>query len=279
MSHSVLIAVIVAALLHATWNAGVKGGSDKLTQMAAVTIGHAPYAVAIMIFLPPINWDSWPYLIAGGVLHFGYQLFFVRSYKIGDLSQVYPIARGTAPLIVTLVSVFFLSVPLGTNQIIGILLVAGGIILMGLRFDNPKAGTATLTAIVTGCFIAAYSLNDGYGARVSTSPIVFYCWLALINAALMALYVQTIGHVNPLSLPTKNKLIFWGGGFASFGAYSLVMWAFSQAPIALVTALRETSMIFALIIGVVFMNERLTSLKVIAICTTLIGVLTIRLNS
>lgn len=279
LSNSVLLAVILAALLHASWNAAVKGGSDKLTQMAAVTIGHVPYAAIGLLILPPIDWAAWPYLIAGGALHFGYQIFLVQSYKMGDLSQVYPIARGTAPLVVTLVSVVFLSVPLSALQIIGILCIAGGILSIGLSSRSPTAGKATIAAIITGCFIASYSLVDGLGARVAMSPVAFYCWLAFLNAALMGAYIHFIGHRNPLTLPTGNPLIFWGGGFASFAAYSLVVWAFFQAPIALVTALRETSMIFALIIGYLFMNERLNRTKIIAVTLTLTGVLIVRLNS
>lgn len=279
MSHSVLLAVIMAALLHASWNAAVKGGSDKLTQMAAVTIGHVPFAAVGLLILPPIDWVAWPYLIAGGLLHFGYQIFLVQSYKIGDLTQVYPIARGTAPLVVTVVSVAYLGVPLNSLQIFGILCIAGGILLIGLRTSQNNAMKATLTAIITGCFIASYSLNDGLGARISTSPIAFYCWLAFLNAALMGFYVHVIRHVNPITLPIRTPLIFWGGGFASFGAYALVVWAFSQAPIALVTALRETSMIFALMIGYLFMNERLSRIKMLAVTVTLLGVLVIRFNS
>lgn len=279
MSYTVMFAVILAAALHATWNAAVKGGADKLTQMAAVTAGHSPFAVVAILISPTMDWSAWPYLIGGAIFHFGYQIFLVQSYKLGDLSQVYPIARGTAPLVVTLVSVTFLNVPLSTGQIIGILMVAGGIIFMGLQRAQKNATQAMITAIITGCFIASYSLNDGYGARVSQNALAFYGYLSLLNAALFSTYVYVKGHVNPLRLPFDNALTFWGGGLASYGAYQLVVWSFTHAPIAMVTALRETSMIFALIISVLFMNERLNALKIAAVCTTLAGVIIMRLNS
>ncbi len=215
MSTQVIIAVLIAAVLHASWNAMAKGGKDTTLSMAAVIIGHTPFALIALCFVPLPTVESLPYLAGGMVLHFGYQVFLINSYKIGDLTQVYPIARGIAPLIVASVSVLFLNVQLGWAETIAVLLIGIGILSLGLvrSHGGGRNHKAAALAVVTGCFIAAYSL---------------------------------------------------------------VVWGFTQAPIALVTALRETSIIFALFIGVFFMKERLDLAKVLSTFMTLTGAILLR---
>ena len=123
MSIFVFLTVIGAALLHASWNALIKGGADKRVSMGAMVLGHLPIALIAMVFVPLPHLESWPYIIAGIVLHMGYQLFLLQSYKIGDLTQVYPIARGSAPLLVTLFSVFVLGVALTSLQLTAVLFI------------------------------------------------------------------------------------------------------------------------------------------------------------
>ena len=176
MSPTVFLAVLGAALLHACWNALVKGGSDKRVRMGAVVLGHVPFAAAALTFVPPPARESIPYLIA---LHVGYQLFLLRSYESGDLTQVYPIARGSAPVIVALVSVGFLGVRLSRMELLAILVIATGILSLTLvrRADGQRNARAGLLALGTGGFIAAYSLVDGLGARVAGTALGFYGWL------------------------------------------------------------------------------------------------------
>lgn len=278
MSTQVIIAVLIAAILHASWNAMAKGGKDTTLSMAAVIIGHTPFALIALCFVPLPTVESLPYLAGGMVLHFGYQVFLINSYKIGDLTQVYPIARGIAPLIVASVSVLFLNVRLGWAETIAVLLIGIGILSLGLvrSHGGGRNHKAAALAVVTGCFIAGYSLVDGMGARVAGTAVGFYSVLALSNAVIFAIYLRWQRPGVLTRLPREGARTFVLGGFASFAAYSLVVWGFTQAPIALVTALRETSIIFALFIGVFFMKERLDLAKVLSTFMTLTGAILLR---
>lgn len=279
MSGLVFVAVIGAAMLHALWNALVKGGTDKTMGMAAVALGHVPLAMIALPFAPAPAVESLPYLGAGILLHVGYQLFLLKSYEVGDLTQVYPIARGSAPLIVALVSVVFLGVTLDPVQMLAVLIIGCGIISLALvrRADGQRNGQAALLAATTGLFIASYSLVDGLGARIAGTSLGFYSWLSLGNGAIMGAYLGWRSPASLKAVATRGKRIFLLGGGASFIAYATVMWAFTQAPIALVTALRETSIVFALLIGVFFLGERLDLVKVFSTLTTLLGAALLRL--
>ncbi|MCI2395260.1 DMT family transporter [Aliiroseovarius sediminis] len=278
MSMIVFVAVIGAALLHAVWNALVKGGADKMLSMGAVVIGHIPFALIALLFVPAPAAESLPYLAAGIVLHAGYHIFLLKSYEAGDLTQVYPIARGAAPLIVALVSVTVLSVHLAPMQMLAVLIIGGGIISLTLvrRADGQFNKTAAGLALITGLFIASYSLVDGLGARLAGTSVGYFSWLAICNGAIMALYLAIRSPMTLRVVATTGRRAFVLGGGASFIAYTIVTWAFTQAPIALVTALRETSIIFALLIGVFFLKERLDLIKVFATLTTLLGAVLLR---
>ncbi len=279
MSGTVFMAVIAAALLHAVWNALVKGGGDKRLAMCAVVAGHVPLAIIALCIVPAPDPASWPYLLGGIVLHAGYQIFLVRAYNSGDLTQVYPIARGSAPLIVGLVSVTVLGVTLAPLEMLGIAAIAAGILSIALvrQTDGQRNPAAARLALVTGCFIASYSLVDGLGARVAGTSFGFYSWLALGNAAIFLGYMLRVAPQTIPGLWGSARVAFVVGGSASYAAYAMVVWAFTQAPIAMVTALRETSIVFALLIGVVFLKEPMNLLKVVSTMTTLFGALLLRL--
>tara|TARA_R110002096_G_scaffold267647_1_gene461392 strand:+ start:10719 stop:11444 length:726 start_codon:yes stop_codon:yes gene_type:complete len=237
-----------------------------------------PLALIALPFVPMPAFESLPYLAAGILLHVGYQLFLLKSYQIGDLTQVYPIARGTAPLIVALFSVFVLGIELSPVQLLAVLIIGCGIVSLALvrKADGQRNGSAALFALTTGLFIASYSLVDGMGARIAGTSLAFYSWLAIGNGFVMAAYLA-IKLPNTLwDIATKGRRVFLLGGGASFVAYAIVTWAFTQAPIALVTALRETSIVFALLIGVFFLNERLDLMKVFSTLTTLLGAVLLR---
>ncbi|MGB5863697.1 MAG: DMT family transporter [Sulfitobacter sp.] len=270
---TVFFAVLAAAFLHAVWNAMVKGGADKRVTMAAVMLGHVPPAMLALLLVPPPAWESWPWLLAGMLAHLGYQIFLLGAYAKGDLSQVYPIARGLAPLVVTGVSVLVLGERLALPEVLAVALIALGLMSMALLrgADGARNTEAVRLALITGCFIASYSLIDGYGARVSGSPVGFYAYLGTGNAALFAAYVA-VRHPGVLgTMVWSGKRVFIIGGTASFMAYAIVIWAFTQAPIALVTALRETSIVFAVLIGALVFKERLDRPKIVAVAATLLG--------
>jgi drug/metabolite transporter (DMT)-like permease len=234
------------------------------------------FAIAVSPWPAP---ESLPYILGGAALHCGYQLFLAASYRKGDLTHVYPIARGSAPLLVAAASFFLLGEDMGLAAWLGIGAISMG--LMSLMFVRRADGiwdTGTaLLALLTGCFIAAYSLADGIGARIAGTALGFYGALSLVNAGLFAAamawwrpgLVATVIHAAPLRSVA--------GGGASFGAFALVVWAFTQAPIAQVSALRETSVIFALLIGVLLLGEKLNLAKLAATALTLAGAAVLRI--
>ena len=274
----VIFTTLLAALLHACWNALAKGAADKDLSMAGVVIGHLPFAIIGLMFVPMPDVASWPYLLGGIALHFGYQVFLLQSYRIGDLTLVYPLARGIAPLLVAAVSVVFLNVALNGQELIAIALIGVGLLSLGMvrganGARNPKAAGF---AAATGCFIAGYSLVDGYGARAAGTAIGFYGWLAIGNAIVIAMFMRVTKPGTLSRLWPEGRFVMIVGGGASYGAFALVIWGFTQAPIALVAALREASIIFVLVIGVVFMKERLDLIKVGSTFLTLIGAILLR---
>lgn len=280
MSPTVMLIVLIAATLHASWNFLVKQKEDKHISMTAVVLGHTPFALVVLLFSPLPNIEALPYIIIGALLHTGYQLFLLYSYRIGDLNQVYPLARGVAPLVVACVSVAFLGVQLDLIELSAIGIIASGIMSLALvrRSDGVRNYRAAFLAIATGGFIAAYSLVDGLGARVASTSLGFYGCLSILNAIIFSIIVKFL---RPGTLETailKNYKLALGGGCASFTAYALVIWAFTMAPIALVTALRETSIIIALFLGVFVLNERLDILKLFASMVTLLGAGLLRIS-
>ncbi len=283
MSVTVFLTVLFAALLHATWNALVKGGGgDKHASMAAVVIGHLPVALLVLPFVPVPDPAGLRWLLAGVGLHLGYQLFLIAGYRVGDLTQVYPVARGTAPLIVAAVSIGLLGVTLTRMELLTTGLIAVGILSLALvrRADGTRNPRAVAMALATGAFIAAYSLVDGIGARESGTALGYWTWAAIGNAVLFSIWTALAkpGLLN--RLPRDPRLVRIGliGGTASFVAYGLVVWAFTLAPIALVTALRETSIVFALLIGVGVLHERLDLAKVASTMITLTGAVLLRFS-
>lgn len=278
MSTMVFLTVLLAALLHAMWNAMVKGGADKAAAMTAVVLGQGAFGLICLTFAAIPDPACWPWLAGGVLLHLGYQIFLISAYRFGDLTQVYPIARGVSPLLVAAASALFLGVTFSAQQLMAIALIAIGIGSISLvrRADGLFQGKAAALALATGGFIASYSIVDGVGARIAGTSLGFYGWLAIFNAISFAI-LAAILRPGLVSRSAKQGKAFVLGGGASFAAYALVVYAFTQAPIAMVTALRETSIVFALLIGVVFLREPLNLLKVAATATTLAGAALLRM--
>ena len=280
MPATVMILVLLAALLHASWNFLVKQAEDKYLSMSAVVIGHTPFAAAALLYAPLPGIDSLAYILTGAALHTGYQLFLLNSYRFGDLSQVYPLARGVAPLIVACISVILLGVRLSVLELSGIVVIGAGIASLCAvrRRDGVHSHRAGFLAITTGTFIAAYSLVDGIGARKAGTALGFYGWLSLCNAVVFGTIMNFSRPGLIRKMVNRNwRLVLTAGG-ASFCAYALVTWGFTLAPIALVTALRETSIIFALLFGAIFLREGFDTLKVWATVLTMLGVVALRIG-
>jgi len=279
MPIEVLIVILSAAFLHATWNFFVKRSDDKYRGMASVVLGHAPAALAVIFLTPLPHADSYPFIIAGAILHTGYQVFLLNSYRFGNLSSVYPIARGIAPLLVASFSIVFLGVDFGIFELLAISLIAVGIISLAFGGRKNLRGNiqGSILAIVTGSFIASYTLVDGLGARQAGNAIGFYGWLSTINALIFSIIMKWARPGLVQTIVSTDWRMTLSLGSISFLAYALAIWAFTMAPIALVAALRETSIVFAFFLGIYFLKEKVTALKILSIILIVSGVVVLRI--
>ena len=278
MDNFVFFLVLFATVMHAVWNGMVKNHPDKVVAVAAIVLGHIPLAVLAIIILPAPTIDCIPYIIASSIVHQGYQWYLLNSYQVGDLTKVYPIARGFGPLVATIISILVLGLVLKSLIILSILLICIGIMILGLFDRENKDFKVLKLSLITGFFIGLYSLIDGYGARVSLSPITYMSWTFLLSATLFPIVLKFKNHKNIFQNVFSNgKQIFWIGGTISYIIYVIVVWAFTKAPIPMVGALRETSIIFSILIGYFFLKEKITITKIISIFLIVIGVIGIKL--
>lgn len=249
--------ILGAALLHASWNAILRGGGDRLWSITVMCGMSALVAAPFLPFLAAPARASWPCIGFSAALQVCYCLFLVRAYREGGLAQVYPIARGTSPLLVTLGAAIVAGERPAPQALAGVALVSLGI--MALAFEKARPGArTTLAAIATGMFVAAYTLTDGVGARLSGHAQSYAAWLFLVQGAAMpAVYVALRGRLAvPLKDPETWKVL--AGGVFGLVSYGVVIWALTMAPMGRVSALRETSILFAAVIGVVFLKEKPT---------------------
>ncbi len=255
--------VLAAAFLHAGWNFWLKIAGDRLVALAALAGGWATVGALAIIFLGPPTTAAWPYLIASTVVHTAYALALIRSYRHGDLSVAYPVARGIGPLVVALVSTVFLGEAPGPAGVLGIVLIAVGVVWLGFPRTLPKLSNL-LISVVTGALIGTYTLLDGLGGRVG-SPHVFAAWLFLFTSipiGAIALVVHR-GKVGRVLRPVWRKGTM--AGVLSAAAYWIVIWAMSQAHMGLVAALRESSVVVAAVLGAFFLKERVRWLGVLCV--------------
>jgi len=274
MSFHIIALVLFAALLHASWNALLRGGADRLWSMTVMCLAVALASVAAAVFLPAPARASWMYAVLSAVLHVGYNLFLVRSYRAGDLGQTYPISRGSSPLLITVAASAFAGERVAMSALLGIALVAGGII--SLAFNGRKLAVPSLPyALGTGCFIAAYSVVDGIGVRLSGAPMAYTAWMCALWGALMpAVYIGLRGADNLFTMRPGFATAVTGG-LVSLLAYGIVIYAMSGAPMGAVSALRETSVLFAALIGYFFLGETLTVRKMLACAVIAAGAIVI----
>ena len=280
MTTGVFAMVLAAALFHAAWNALVKVNADRLVTIAIMMMSQVGVAMMVVPFVAFPTPASWPCIWASTALNTAYCVFLIKAYRHGDLSHVYPIARGSAPLIVAVISVAIVGETLSPQAALAVALVALGIMSLALArgadgFRQPKA---MLYAVGTGVLIAGYTVVDGLGARLADSAHSYTFWVHLLNGipiTLLALYLRR-GQVF-LSVRKSWKLGVLAG-VISLLAYWIVIWAMTQAPMALVSAVRETSMVFAVLFGVFFLKERLNLVRLASISMTLIGTAIIKMS-
>lgn len=278
MTLTVLLAVLFAAFLHAFWNALIKTGQSKQTGMLILSLGHALIGLAVAAFRPIPAAEVWPWLVGSGLIHMAYQLFLAYAYEQGDLSRVYPIARGSAPMFVLVVSSALAIDALGRFELAGVLVLGGGILLMARGvFRNGESRRMLPFALGSALATAGYSLVDGLGARVSGDPVAYVGWLLVLSAAFYTPVIVALKGRAVAVAPARA----WGmaifASVCSYLAYAIAVWAMTVAPIALVAALRETSILFAVLIGWLSFGERMDGTKAVAALLIVGGVILTRL--
>lgn len=279
MDNKVFLIILFATIMHAIWNAMVKKHPDKAIAVSGIILGHVPLALVAIVIFPMPSVESIPYIIVSAIIHQGYQWYLLSSYQIGDFTKVYPICRGFGPLVATSISLIFLNVVFDISVIISILLVCFGIMLLGFKAENKENNSNILKySLLTGLFIGLYSLVDGYGARISSSAISYMSWSFVLSAIIFPFLLKLKKEDNIIPRIFKDgKVIFWVGGSLSFIIYVIVVWGFTQAPIPMVAALRETSIFFSIFIGYLFLNERITPAKIFSVLLILAGVIGLKL--
>ncbi|WPO97670.1 DMT family transporter [Pseudomonas sp. HR96] len=259
----IILLVLFAALLHASWNALLRGGDDRLWSMTMMCVAVAVASALGLAVLGTPARASWGYALLSALLHVGYNLFLVRSYRTGDLGQTYPIARGASPILIALGAALFAGERVGPGALLGIALVSVGII--SLAFNGRRLTVPSLPyALGTGCFIAAYSVTDGIGARLSAAPMAYTALMCVMWGVLMPLVYIALRDVRSLLQPRPGLCTALGGGLVSLLAYAIVIYAMTAAPMGAVSALRETSVLFAALIGYFFLGESLSLRKLLA---------------
>jgi drug/metabolite transporter (DMT)-like permease len=275
----VTLAVLSAAFLHAIWNAFVKTGDDQLISITGIAAGSTIVALFVFPFVVAPDMQSWPYIFASILLHVGYMIFLSQAYRYSDFSSAYPIARGTAPVLITAWSFIFLHDVLSTREMLAVL----GILVGSMVFSTRKLGAvvndrkALMYALLTALFIASYTVVDGIGVRLSGSIGGYMVWMTAFE--IVPLFIYTYARRGPKVFTAlahnAPKMLF--ASMMAVGGYWIILWAMTQAPIALVAALRETSIIIAALIGAFYFKEPSGKRRIVAAIIVCISVVILRL--
>lgn len=257
MSSLVVALVLGSALLHASWNALLRADADRLKFITVMSACCALIALPVALIAPKPAPEAWPYVAASGAVQIAYCLLLVRAYRDGHLAQAYPIARGTAPLLVTLGAALFAGERLSPLGLAGVALVSTGITTLTFGKGRPDVRTAA-AAVATGAAIASYMVIDGLGVRLSGSAIGYAAWQAVAQGAPMPFVYLLLRARWPALAWDANLARVAVGAAISVLAYGVVLWAMSLSPMGQVSALRETSILFAAVIGAVFLREPFT---------------------
>lgn len=279
MSGYIIMLVLAAAFLHAAWNIIVKGGENKLYEAAMNALGGGLGAIILLPFLPMPDRAAWGFLALSGCCHLTYYLCIAAAYRVTDLSLGYTIMRGTAPML-TAITLCIFGVPLNLFGWIAVILLCSGILMLALEQKLAHKGSikGLLYSLRTSFVIMGYTLADGYGARVSGDSVSYACWIFFLNIFPLHIYIFARYGRDYLYYLKRRALPGISGGLCGLGSYGIAIWAMTLAPIALVAALRETSVIFGTIMAVIFLGEHLTLIRLIAIMLVMAGAMLIRLG-
>ncbi|RUM99299.1 EamA family transporter [Pseudaminobacter arsenicus] len=281
MEPIVFIAVLLAAAFHAGWNAIVKIDLDRFLSVTLISVSACIIAAPMLPFVAIPHAATWPWLLVSIGLHTGYKLFLIQAYRAGDLGQVYPIARGAAPLIVSFVMSFFFGEMLTPAAMVGIAMLVTGVCLMSLRGGRDRARLekkAISFALITSVFIAGYTVTDGLGARLNGDAHGYAVWLFVLDGLTMLGIMLALRGWRGLAALQPYWRSGLAGGTMSLGAYWIVIWAATLAPIALVSALRESSVLFAAAISVLILREPLTRWRLLSALVIVTGILATRMS-
>jgi drug/metabolite transporter (DMT)-like permease len=253
---------------------------DKLVSMALLVMGAGLLALPTLPFMPPLPVAAWPYVVASALIHLGYNTCLALSYHHGELGKVYPLVRGSAPLTTLIVSLIFMSEAVDASGVAGVILLAAGIMTLALDrgwraiVASPQ-GLAYAAA--TSLCITGYTLCDGIGARVAGNAHPYVAWLFVIDTFPTVAFVYAVRRRAFVAAVRENWVAGFVGGGLSLVAYWIVIWAFTVAPIPIVAALRETSILFAALIGMIFLGEKMTPVRGLSIVMVLAGLVLMRL--
>jgi drug/metabolite transporter (DMT)-like permease len=281
MENLIFAAVLFAAACHAGWNALIKVGLDPLSTTTLIAMGAAAVSLVGLPFAGMPAPAAWPWLVGSAVIHLLYFAASIESYRFGDLGQVYPLARGSAPLMTAIASALLIGEHLSLRGWIGIVTLGAGVLLLSARggreimqLDRRAVGYALLTALA----ICAYSVTDGIGARVSQNPQSYVLWLLLANAVVLVPY----GLRRDWKGVNATVRQFWLRGFVGGAlqalSYGIALWAMTLAPIAVIASLRETSVLFGAIIAILVLKEPLRAARIVAATLIACGLVLIRLQ-
>jgi len=279
MSGLVTSAVLLAAFMHAVWNAFLKADSDKLLSITSIVCATGILAFFLIPFVGLPAVESWPYLGLSILAHSTYYVFLSQAYRYGEFAQVYPIARGSAPLLIVLWSVLVLRESLSLLQLGTIAGIIFGIMVFASRGFGTLTHNKKLTGFIllTSISIACYTLFDGQGARLSFNVPAYMVWLSVLDAIPLLLFTLTRRTVKQVVQNTLHWRAFFAA-IVSLTAYWIVVWAMTQAPIALVAALRETSIIIATLIGTFYFKEKSGYRRFVAAFVICMSILILKLN-
>ncbi|MCC8396080.1 DMT family transporter [Paraburkholderia sp. MMS20-SJTR3] len=278
METFVVLLVLFSALLHATWNAFLHLSEDRVWLLGMMAMPYIAVSALGVLILPLPAPAAWPFIVASAVLEWGYLLALIRAYRSGDFGQIYPIARGMSPMLVFVGALVFAGEALKPLAALGVALVSCGIVSLAFRRGMRFSGESVPFALLTGLFIATYSVVDGVGARVAGNGLSYIMWVYLIwNIPQFLLAWHWRGGAKGLFIGRTLVLKGVASGVLALGAYCLIIEAYRYLPIAMVSALRELSSIFAVLIGVIFMREKLTARRIVACALVTLGAVLIRI--
>jgi drug/metabolite transporter (DMT)-like permease len=264
----VAVAVLFAAFTHASWNAIAHTIKDQLIAFTLIGGGAASISVVIVSLTALPHSGAWPYLVVSAVIHVAYQLLLMRSFSLGDFGQMYPIARGTAPLVVTVLAAVFAHESLDGWQAAGVAVSSAGLVgvaLWGMRGAGRKPPWPAITAaLATGLSIASYTVVDGIGVRESGTPLGYLAWLMIMEGLLIPAYALHVRRGRLMAELRPKAALGLLGAVLSMTAYGLVLWAQTRATLAPIAALRESSIIVGAAIGAVFFKERFGAPRIAA---------------